>query len=161
MGLDIDPDIPVAELSVAEQQLVEIARGLSIKARLIIMDEPTSALSEAEVSAFFGIMRALRQEGVSIMFVTHRLEEAMTVCDRFTILRDGKLAATRDRKDLTTAAVIELMVGRAASELYRRPATRHAGGAVRLAFEDCAPRPRGHRRSSCGTSILMCARERF
>jgi inositol transport system ATP-binding protein len=132
VGLDIDPDIPVAELSVAEQQLVEIARGLSIKARLIIMDEPTSALSEAEVERLLGIMRALRQEGVSIMFVTHRLEEAMTVCDRFTILRDGKLAATRDRKDLTTAAVIELMVGRAASELYRRPATRHAGGAVRL-----------------------------
>jgi inositol transport system ATP-binding protein len=132
VGLDIDPDIPVAVLSVAEQQMVEIARALSIKARLIIMDEPTSALSEAEVERLLGIMRALRNEGVSIMFVTHRLEEAMTVCDRITILRDGKLAATRDRKDLTTGTVIELMVGRAASELYRRPATRHAGGAIRL-----------------------------
>ena len=127
VGLDIDPDIPVAELSVAEQQLVEIARGLSIKARLIIMDEPTSALSEAEVERLLGIMRALRQEGVSIMFVTHRLEEAMTVCDRFTILRDGRLAATRDRKDLTTAAVIELMVGRAASEALQASSDKACG----------------------------------
>jgi inositol transport system ATP-binding protein len=132
VGLSIDPDTPVSDLSVAEQQMVEIARALSVKARLIIMDEPTSALSEAEVQRLLGIMRALRGEGVSIMFVTHRLEEAMTVCDRFTILRDGKLAAVRDRAGLTIPGIIELMVGRAASELYRRPEARHSGGAVRL-----------------------------
>src|SRR4051794_21907360 len=74
VGLDIDTDIPVAELSMAEQQMVEIARALSIEARLIIMDEPTSALSEAEVERLLRIMRALRRDGVSIMFVTHRLE---------------------------------------------------------------------------------------
>jgi inositol transport system ATP-binding protein len=133
VGLQIDPETPVAELSVAEQQMVEIARALSVRARLIIMDEPTSALSEAEVTRLLSIMRNLRREGVSIMFVTHRLEEAMAICDRVTILRDGKLAAVRDREGLTTAAIIELMVGRVASDLYRRPQVRHAGGPVRLA----------------------------
>ena len=78
-------------------------------------------------------MRSLKAEGVSIMFVTHRLEEAMAICDRVTILRDGRLAAVRDRGALTISAIIQLMVGRAAAELYRRPAVRHQAGPVRLA----------------------------
>jgi inositol transport system ATP-binding protein len=122
----------VSDLSVAEQQMVEIARALSVRARLIIMDEPTSALSETEVTRLFAIMRSLKAEGVSIMFVTHRLEEALTICDRVTILRDGRLAAVRDREGLTIPAIIQLMVGRAAAELYRRPAVRHQAGPVRL-----------------------------
>lgn len=132
IGLAIDPDALVADLSVAEQQMVEIARALTVKARLIIMDEPTSALSEAEVTRLIAIMQALRAEGVAIMFVTHRLEEAMAICDRFTILRDGKLAAMRRREGLAVHDIIELMVGRAASELYRRPKTRHRAGPTRL-----------------------------
>jgi inositol transport system ATP-binding protein len=134
IGLAIDPDALVSDLSVAEQQMVEIARALTINSRLIIMDEPTSALSEAEVSRLLAIMRTLRGQGVSIMFVTHRLEEAMAICDRFTILRDGKLAAMRARQGLTIAEIIELMVGRAASELYRRPQVRHEAGPVRLSI---------------------------
>jgi len=133
IGLTIDPDALVSNLSVAEQQMVEIARALSARARLIIMDEPTSALSEAEVTRLFGIMRSLKADGVSIMFVTHRLEEAIAICDRLTILRDGRLAAVRGREGLTIPAIIQLMVGRAASELYRRPAVRHHAGPVRLA----------------------------
>jgi inositol transport system ATP-binding protein len=133
IGLAIDPDALVSDLSVAEQQMVEIARALSVRARLIIMDEPTSALSEAEVTRLFAIMRSLKAQGVSIMFVTHRLEEAMAICDRVTILRDGRLAAVRDRAGLTIPTIIQLMVGRAASELYRRPAVRHRAGPVRLA----------------------------
>jgi inositol transport system ATP-binding protein len=97
------------------------------------MDEPTSALSEAEVTRLLSIMRSLKAGGVSIMFVTHRLEEAMAICDRVTILRDGRLAAVRNREGLTIPAIIRLMVGRAASELYRRPAVRHQAGPVRLA----------------------------
>jgi inositol transport system ATP-binding protein len=134
IGLVIDPDALVSDLSVAEQQMVEIARALTINSRLIIMDEPTSALSEAEVSRLLAIMRKLRADGVSIMFVTHRLEEAMAICDRFTILRDGKLAALRQRQGLTIAEIIELMVGRAASKLYRRPQMRHRAGPVRLSI---------------------------
>jgi inositol transport system ATP-binding protein len=135
VGLTIDPDTPVSALSVAEQQLVEIARALSIESRLIIMDEPTSALTESEVQKLLGIMDRLRREGVAIMFVTHRLEEASTICDRMTVLRDGRLAGHLLREEgrpIPLPRIIEKMVGRAASELYSRPTERDAAGAVRL-----------------------------
>src|SRR4029078_6812462 len=92
-GLDLPPTRLVRDLSVAQQQMVEIARALSVRSRLIIMDEPTSALSGSEVARLVGIVRTLRQQGVAVMFVTHRLEEAMALCDRVTILRDGRLSA--------------------------------------------------------------------
>jgi inositol transport system ATP-binding protein len=135
VGLSIDPDTPVSALSVAEQQLVEIARALSIEGRLIIMDEPTSALTESEVQKLLGIMDRLRREGVAIMFVTHRLEEASSICDRMTVLRDGRLAGhlLRDHgRPIPIPQIIEKMVGRAASELYARPTQRETAGAVRL-----------------------------
>ena len=134
VGLSIDPDTPVSALSVAEQQLVEIARALSLESRLIIMDEPTSALTETEVSQLLAIMARLREEGVAIMFVTHRLEEASAICDRMTVLRDGRLAGhlLREGGPIPLPRIIEKMVGRAASELYTRPAQRHAAGEVRL-----------------------------
>lgn len=134
VGLAVDPETPVSALSVAEQQLVEIARALSLSSRLIIMDEPTSALTESEVARLLGIMDRLRREGVAIMFVTHRLEEASHICDRVTVLRDGRLAGHMDRTQgpIPIPAIIERMVGRAASELYARPRERHAAGAVRL-----------------------------
>ncbi len=134
VGLAIDPRIPVSALSVAEQQMVEIARALSLESRLIIMDEPTSALTETEVTRLLDIMGKLRSEGVAIMFVTHRLEEASSICDRMTVLRDGRLAGhlVRDGAPIPIPAIIEKMVGRAASDLYARPSQRHEAGAVRL-----------------------------
>ncbi len=135
VGLRIDPRTPVSALSVAEQQLVEIARALSLQSRLIIMDEPTSALTESEVQRLLSIMDLLRKDGVAIMFVTHRLEEASAICDRMTVLRDGRLAghlAREDGKPIPTPKIIEKMVGRAASELYARPTDRHVAGDVRL-----------------------------
>ena len=146
IGLSIDPDALVSDLSVAEQQMVEIARALSIKARLIIMDEPTSALSGAEVDRLIGIVKTLRGEGVSVMFVTHRLEEAMALCDRVTILRDGKLAATLDRDALSIPIFIEKMAGREASNLYKRPATRRTPGDVRLSIRGLKSIVTGERR---------------
>src|SRR6202043_1681650 len=92
IGLRRDPMTLVRDLSVAEQQLVEIARALSMRSRIIVMDEPTSALSEAEVANLAGIIRKLRSEGISIIFVTHRLEEVFRICDRYTVLRDGRFA---------------------------------------------------------------------
>ena len=134
VGLNIDPRTPVSALSVAEQQMVEIARALSLDSRLIIMDEPTSALTESEVQRLLGIMDRLRSEGVAIMFVTHRLEEASFICDRMTVLRDGRLAGNlvRQGAPIPIPAIIENMVGRAASELYARPAQRHEAGKNRL-----------------------------
>jgi inositol transport system ATP-binding protein len=136
VGLAIDPATPVSALSVAEQQLVEIARALSIEGRLIIMDEPTSALTEAEVQSLLSIMGRLRAEGVAIMFVTHRLEEAAATCDRVTVLRDGLLAGHLVRADgpIPIGQMIEKMVGRAASELYARPTKREIAGEVRLSI---------------------------
>ena len=153
VGLTVDPETEVSRLSVAEQQMVEIARALSIDAQLIIMDEPTSALSDSEVTRLMAIVRLLRGQGVSIMFVTHRLEEALDICDRVTVLRDGRLAGGRDRADLTIPAMIELMVGRAASDLYRRPQRRHAAGALRLSVRGLCTAA-GNRRQR-GTALHM------
>ncbi len=132
IGLDLDPMTSVRALSVAEQQMVEIARALSMQSRLIIMDEPTSALSETEVARLLRIIEALRADGLGVIFVTHRLSEAMRVCDRLTVLRDGRLVGTRAAAGLEMDELIRMMVGRTGEQLYRRPQQRHAAGAVRL-----------------------------
>ena len=136
IGLDLDPMLPVRFLSVAEQQMVEIARALSMQSRLIIMDEPTSALSETEVSRLLRIMAGLRADGIGVIFVTHRLSEATGICDRVTVLRDGKLVGTRNVAGLGMDDLIRMMVGRSAEQLYRRPAVRHAAGPVRLSVRN-------------------------
>ena len=132
VGMDLDPSRIVSSLSVAQQQLVEIARALSIDARLIIMDEPTAALSQTEVQELLRIVRQLRSEGVAILFVTHRLEEVMEICDRITVLRDGRLVARRDIAEVDIPAIIDLMVGRAAADLYSRHGKARKPGDVVL-----------------------------
>ena len=97
----VDPRRLVADLSVAEQQMVEIARALSMDAKLVVMDEPTSALSDNEVQRLFAIVRGLKAKGISVVFVTHRLEEVMRICDRVTVLRDGALAGKAAVGELT------------------------------------------------------------
>src|SRR4051812_27279828 len=94
IGLDMNPMALVRDLSVAEQQVVEIARAGSMQSRLIVMDEPTSALSSTEVDKLYRIARDLRNHGLSIIFVTHRLEEVFEICDRYTVLRDGHLVGS-------------------------------------------------------------------
>src|ERR1700761_4092785 len=94
IGLRRDPMTLVRDLSVAEQQLVEIARALSMRSRLIVMDEPTSALSEAEVANLASIIRTLKSDGLSVIFVPHRLEEVFRLCERFTVLRDGRFVGS-------------------------------------------------------------------
>ena len=95
LGLSVRPTTIVRDLNVAEQQMVEIARALSMESRLIVMDEPTSALSSSEVEKLFAIIRDLKAHGLSIVFVTHRLEEVMQICDRYTVLRDGQSGRQR------------------------------------------------------------------
>src|SRR5271157_5175321 len=118
IGLKRDPMTPVRDLSVAEQQLVEIARALSMRSRLIVMDEPTSALSEAEVANLARIVTTLKAEGLLIIFVTHRLEEVFRLCDRFTVLRDGRYVGAGRVADVTVDAIIRMMVGREVGALY-------------------------------------------
>jgi inositol transport system ATP-binding protein len=118
IGLDKSPLTLVSDLSVAEQQMVEIARALSMRSRLIIMDEPTSALSRSEVEKLFRIIRDLKSSGISTIFVTHRLEEVFEICDRYTVLRDGKFVGDGDVKDVTIDDIIRLMVGREVDTLF-------------------------------------------
>ena len=118
LGLQLRPMSIVRNLSVAEQQMVEIARALSMKSRLIVMDEPTSALSLSEVEKLFRIMRNLKAHGLSIIFVTHRLEEVMEICDRYTVLRDGRLVSSGSVADTTVDSIIRLMVGRQVNALF-------------------------------------------
>ncbi|HLW90380.1 MAG TPA: sugar ABC transporter ATP-binding protein [Roseiarcus sp.] len=118
LGLGLKPFALVRDLSVAEQQMVEIARALSMQSRIIVMDEPTSALSSAEVEKLFRIVRDLKSHGLSIIFVTHRLEEVMRICDRYTVLRDGRHMGGGNVADATIDDIIRLMVGRQVEALF-------------------------------------------
>jgi ABC-type sugar transport system ATPase subunit len=129
-GLDLPADTLVRDLSVAQQQMVEIARALSMKSRLIVMDEPTSALSEKETQRLFRIVRDLKAAGISTIFVTHRLPEVLQICDRVTVLRDGRPSGNADITGLTIDGIIRMMVGRSAAELFKPLPLRTPGEVV-------------------------------
>ena len=130
VGLAIGAETLVSELSVAEQQMVEIARALSMDSRLIIMDEPTSALSDAEVERLFDIVRGLKARGISVIFVTHRLEEVMTLCDQLTVLRDGQLIGSAEVGEVGIDDIIKMMVGREVEQLFKHRAEHQEGAPV-------------------------------
>lgn len=112
LNVDIDPDTVLRKLSVSKQQMVEIAKALSEKSEILIMDEPTSALSEAEIDELFKIIHKLQKEGVSVIYISHRLEELARIVDRVTVMRDGKHIGTYDYSSITMNELINLMVGR-------------------------------------------------
>ena len=112
MHLKLDPRTKVADLTVAKQQMVEIAKALSFNSQVLIMDEPTAALTEAEIEELFRIIRQLRDQGVGIVYISHRLEEFAQISDRVTVMRDGKYIDTLETKDATIDRIISLMVGR-------------------------------------------------
>ncbi|MDQ3894296.1 MAG: sugar ABC transporter ATP-binding protein [Actinomycetota bacterium] len=118
LGVDFPPDTPVRGLGVADRQLLEVAKALSSNARLLIMDEPTAALSPHEVENLFATVRRLRERGVAIVFVSHRLDEVSAIADVVTILRDGRRVATRPAAELSHAEMIRLMVGRSLDALF-------------------------------------------
>lgn len=111
LEVDLDPGALVAELSIAEQATVAIVRALALDARLVVLDEPTASLAAGEARRLLAILHKLRDVGVSCILVTHRIDEVLTHCDRVTVLRNGSLVATRDVDQLTSAALIELIVG--------------------------------------------------
>jgi rhamnose transport system ATP-binding protein len=118
LGVSLDPRAPVQGLSVADQQLVEIAKALSTDARIVVMDEPTAALSARETEQLFRIISDLRERGVAVLFVSHRLEEVFELSDTVTVLRDGGHVITASTAELDTAALIRHMVGRELTELF-------------------------------------------
>ena len=117
---DIQPGGRVGDLSIGAQQLVEIARALAAKARVVVMDEPTSSLTQADTRTLFEVIGRLRGSGVSVIYISHFLEEVREVADRFTVLRDGRAVGTGEVASTPTSEIIRLMVGRELADVYRR-----------------------------------------
>ena len=134
VGLDIDPRRPVKQLGIGQQQLVEIAKALSKKARILVLDEPTAALTESDTARLMRLLAELRASGVSCIYISHRLEEVFQIADRVTVLRDGKSVGGAKASELTTDRVIAMMVGREVGTLYPRPP--HKPGVSLLKVED-------------------------
>ena len=124
LGVRLDVGEPARGLTVAAQQTVEIAKALSLRVRVLVMDEPTASLSAHEVRRLFGIVKALRGEGVAILFISHRMEDVFQIADRITVLRDGRWISTRPRGEVTPASAIRDMVGRTMGDFFRRTPTR-------------------------------------
>ena len=118
LGVRLDPERPVRGLSIADQQIVEIAKALSFEARVLIMDEPTAALSGPEVERLFAVVRTLREEGAAVLFISHRLDEVFAICDTVTVMRDGAVVHDARIADMTPDEMVKRMVGRELSALF-------------------------------------------
>ena len=130
VGLDVDPTTQVSHLSLGQQQLVEIAKALSVQARVLIMDEPTSSLSSSEATNLFRVIQDLRTRGVSVVYISHRLGEVKELSDRVTVLRDGENAGELRRSEIQHGTMVRLMVGRDLSQFYAHEP--HPAGKVML-----------------------------
>jgi D-xylose transport system ATP-binding protein len=128
LNLPLDPRTPVGHLGIGQQQLVEIAKALSQEARILVLDEPTAALTDAEVESLFRIIEGLRARGVGMIYISHKLDEVFRVSRRITVLRDGRTVGTRPASELDEARVISLMVGRDVGDIF--PAAQHERGEV-------------------------------
>jgi rhamnose transport system ATP-binding protein len=144
VGARIDVDREAASLSLPEQQLLEIARALGAKAKLLILDEPTASLTPQEVDRLFALLGALRAAGTAIVYITHRLDELPRLADRVTVLRDGTTVGTEEMKGVVQARLIQLMVG-------REVATVFPSGRCRLARRCSKSRASARARLVCGT----------
>ncbi|CAI2933409.1 sugar ABC transporter ATP-binding protein [Aminobacter niigataensis] len=118
LNIDIDPDVQVGTLSVASRQMVEIAKAVSYESDVLIMDEPTSALTEREVDHLFTIIRALRAQGKGIIYITHKMNELFEIADEFSVFRDGKYIATKASTEVTRDEIIRMMVGREITQMF-------------------------------------------
>jgi D-xylose transport system ATP-binding protein len=148
VSLDIDPAAKVRDLGMGQKQLVEIARALAKNARILILDEPTSALTEREIGTLLGIIEELRASGVSSVYISHKLDEVFALSDRITVLRDGKTVFVSPKADTDESSIVEHMVGRRVDELF--PPAESRKGEVLLAVEglSIAPRKGGSARLS-------------
>src|SRR3954453_7773821 len=133
LGVHIDPRRPALGLSIADQQILEIAKAISLDARLLIMDEPTAALSGVEVDRLFAVARSLRDEGRALIFISHRFDEVFALCDKVTVMRDGEYITTSKVADTTVDEMVSLMVGREVADLF--PKTPAALGAPVLTVD--------------------------
>ena len=133
LGVRIDPERPALGLSIADQQLIEIAKAISLDARLLVMDEPTAALSGVEVERLFAVARSLRDEGRALIFISHRFDEIFALCDTITVMRDGAYVSTDAAAEVTPAEIVQRMGGREVESLF--PKTEGAIGETILAVD--------------------------
>ncbi len=154
LKVDVDAKDLVEGLSIAQQQMVEVAKALSLNADIIAMDEPTSSLTDRETDVLFRVMGDLRDQGVALIFISHRLDEVFAITDRVTVLRDGQWIATLPTAELDEEKIVTMMVGRDLGELYPKGRVHRQGGS--------ADRDRlGRRATNCGGSALPCTEGKF
>ena len=150
-NIDLDPKRVMKTLSVAQTQMVEIAKAISYDSRLIIMDEPTSAITEREVEHLHRMIRSLRESGVAVIYITHKMDEVFRIADRVTVFRDGKHVATLDAAELDRQKLISLMVGRELTHMFPKDARRdRRGGHVGAGAHPAGRHPRHHVRAASG-----------
>ncbi len=132
LDLDVDPRTQVSMLRVGQQQIVEIARALALNARVIIMDEPTSAISEREVDVLFGLIGALKREGVAIVYISHKMDEVFRIADQITVMRDGRTIGSAPRTQLGHDDVVRMMVGRDLEDFFVQTEAAHGSEVLRV-----------------------------
>ncbi|RYV51168.1 sugar ABC transporter ATP-binding protein [Pengzhenrongella frigida] len=133
LGVPIDPDRLAEGLSIADQQIIEIAKAISLDARVLVMDEPTAALSGVEVDRLFTVARGLRDKGAGILFISHRFDEVFDLTDRITVMRDGRYIATHTTADVTVSEIVREMVGRDVAQLFPKVAAQIGPVVLRVA----------------------------
>ncbi len=132
LDLDVDPRTCVSTLRVGQQQILEIARALALKARVIIMDEPTSAISEREVDVLFGLIDTLKREGVAIVYISHKMDEVFRIADQITVMRDGRTIGSAPRAQLSHDDVVRMMVGRDLKDFFVEAETAQGAEVLRV-----------------------------
>jgi ribose transport system ATP-binding protein len=152
LGVAIDSTQPVKRFGIAQQQMIEVAKALSLDAKILVMDEPTSALSETEIKQLFAAIRKLKAKGVSVIYISHRLEEIFEIGDRVTVLRDGNVVGTKSINEISKAELIHMMVDRELTEQYPRQRT-HRGHEVLRVEKLC------RQGAFTGVSFSLCAGE--
>ncbi len=120
LGVDIDPTVTLGTISIAQRQIVAIARAISTTCRVIIFDEPTSSLTERESSLLFDVIRSLKSQQIGVIYISHRMEEIFAICDRVTVFRDGRYVATRPVRETTMTGLIGMMIGRSIADLFQK-----------------------------------------
>jgi ribose transport system ATP-binding protein len=154
LGVDIDPRSRVSRLRVGQQQVIEIAKAISYDSRVIIMDEPTSAISDQEVNSLFRLIHQLKRRGIGIIYITHKLDELTHIADEITVFRDGQFIAEKPFQDVTHDEIVKMMVGREVTEITR--ATTKPGAEVLRVSSLSLPRPeRANEYAVCNVSFAV------
>ncbi len=161
LGLPLAPRRLVRQCRIAEQQLIEVAKALNLNVRILVMDEPTSTLADAEVQRLFSVIRDLSKQGVAVIYISHRLEELEEIADSVTVLRDGSYIGRRDTSETNRTELIQLMVGRPLGDLFPREVTEQSGGKERLRVEGLTltPEPGSGRTTLRGVDLTVRAGE--